>query len=145
MGFYGYDRILGRRSVGDMRCRRTKRENDVNNVVWFGSYGKNADGTAKFYNDSDKHDNFSEEQESVKDSLTQRLSVIENELWYAINYGLPLIGNASRVEMDAAIITIIDGHPDVSEITSFESEFIGHSYHAKIEIQSAYGVINISI
>ena len=130
-----------------MNCRRIKRENGKNIVVWFGSYGINNDGTAKFYNVNNKHDNISIEQEAVADSLTQRLSVIEGELWYSINEGLPLLERIkSKVELDASVTEIILGHPNVSSITSFESQLTNnHDYSARIEIETKYGLIELNI
>ena len=130
-----------------MNCRRIKRENGKNIVVWFGSYGINNDGTAKFYNVNNKHDNISIEQEAVADSLTQRLSVIEGELWYSINEGLPLLERIkSKVELDASVTEIILGHPNVSSISSFESQLTNnHDYSAKIEIETKYGLIELNI
>ena len=95
---------------------------EFNNVVWFGSYGITADGHSKFYNENDIHDNFADKQQGVCDSLTQRLSVIRGELWYNINFGLPLLEKIeSKIAIDAAISEIVLAHPDVEEIATFES------------------------
>lgn len=130
-----------------MNCRRVKRVNGKNIIVWFGSYGVNKDGTAKFYNINDKHDNISTEQEGVADSLTQRLSVIEGELWYSITEGLPLLNKVkSKVELDATITEIIFGHPDVLEISTLESQINDkREYSAKIEVETSYGEVTINV
>ena len=130
-----------------MNCRRVKRVNGKNIIVWFGSYGVNKDGTAKFYNINDKHDNISTEQEGVADSLTQRLSVIEGELWYSITEGLPLLNKVkSKVELDATITEIIFGHSDVLEISTLESQINDkREYSAKITVETSYGEITINI
>lgn len=125
-----------------MKCRALK----DGNVVWFGSYGKNADGTAKFYNSSDKHISYSDEQQSVADALTQKLSVIKGELWYRVNYGLPLFERIkSKAYLDTVVIDIITGHEDVTQINSFKSQIIDKHYTCNAEIQSKYGVINFQI
>ena len=129
-----------------MRCRRLKKFNNVNNVVWFGSYGINGDGTAKFYNEDNIHDNFGDKQEAVSDSLTQHLSIIEQELWYATNYGLPLLEKLnSKVEIDAAIAEIVLANPDVLFIKEFSSEKEGHNYSANMVVQSTFGDITLNI
>ena len=130
-----------------MNCRRVKRVNGKNIIVWFGSYGVNKDGTAKFYNINDKHDNISTEQEGVADSLTQRLSVIEGELWYSITEGLPLLNKVkSKVELDATITEINFGHSDVLEISTLESQINDkREYSAKITVETSYGEVTINI
>lgn len=127
-----------------MRCRTIKRANDRIHIVWFGSHGKNADGTAKFYNDN--HDNFSTDAKAVADSLTQKLSVIRQELWFAVNHGLPLLEKtSSKIEMDSAVVEIVLGHEDVQEILEFESEIFQHHYSATLQVQTIYGVTEVEI
>ena len=130
-----------------MNCRRVKRENGKNIIVWFGSYGINEDGTAKFYNINDKHDNISTEQEAVGDSLTQRLSVIEGELWYSITEGLPLLNKIkSKIELDASVTEIVLGHPDVVSITSFSSQVNDkREYSTTFTVETEYGSLDVSI
>ena len=129
-----------------MRCRRVIKDNNINNIVWFGSYGKNLNGTAKFYNTNNKHDNFSEEKEAVKDSLTQRLSILEGELWYDIYFGLPLLNKVrSKIELDSAIINIVMDHQNVKSIEEFESSFINNQYNAKLNILTNFGELLIII
>lgn len=129
-----------------MRTRRVKKDNDKLNVVWFGSYGKNSDGTAKFYNPDDKHDNYSDEQQGVADSLMQRLSVIEGELWYNVEIGLPLLEkNKTKLSMDAAVSEMILEHPNVIQIEQFESEIINNKYSAYVIIQSTYGTLELTV
>ena len=129
-----------------MRCRRIITDTDKKKkVVWFGSYGKNEDGTAKFY-DNTKHNNFSDKQEGVADSLTQRLSVIKGELWYNISYGLPLFEKQkSKVAIDSFIGSTITTHPDVTSIESFKSQVIDKNYTCTIVINTVYGQINLEI
>ena len=128
-----------------MRYRRVIRDNDINNIVWFGSYGVNYDGTAKFAGPG-RHANFSSEQVGVKDSLTQQLNTIEGELWYAINFGIPLMDNfTSKSELDTEIMSMILSHPEVQTILSFNSKVNGRSYTCNAEIQSTFGVITLSV
>lgn len=127
-----------------MRCRRITRGFSGNNIVWFGSYGKNSDGTAKFYQ-ADKS-NFSSDAEAVADSLVQKLSVIRQELWFAVNHGLPLLEKtSSKLEMDSAVVEIVMSHEDVQEMLEFESEIFQHKYSADMQILTTYGVTEIEI
>lgn len=129
-----------------MRCRRLKKVGNTHNLVWFGSYGKNLDGTAKFYNDNDKHDNYADNQQGVADDLVQRLSIIQNELWYAFEYGLPLFAKVTKVvEIDMEVMEIILSHENVYSIISFNSWLDKHTYHANVKVQSTFGLIDIAV
>jgi hypothetical protein len=128
-----------------MRTRRIVRFADENRVVWFGSYGMNSDGTAMFFNEYDVHDNFSEGKEMVADSLTQYLSVIEGEIWYAVTYGLPLVENLSKIEMDAEVANIVMSHPNVESIELFESILRGRHYECHMTLNTTFGELEVSI
>lgn len=99
-----------------------------------------------FFNNLDKHDNYSDEQQGVVDSLTQRLSVIKGELWYNVSYGVPLLDKVrSKGIMDAYIISIIVHHPDVVRVENFNSSISKHSYSCYADIISKYGTIQIKM
>lgn len=122
-----------------MSCRRIV----DGNVVWFGSVGTDVNGKALFIS-SDKHDNYSTEAESVKDSLTQRLSVIRGELWNDIYTGLPLLEKTkSTSSMDSAIAEIILKHPNVYSILTFTSKMEKTSYHCSVTVQTTYGIVEV--
>lgn len=133
-----------------MRCRRLKTWADEfgtqhRDLVWFGSYGLNTDGTAKFYSE-DKHDNYASAQEGVADSLTQRLSVLKYELWYSVNYGLPLVDKLkSKVSLDSFVASTVSSHPDVTSIAEFTSSIKNKKYACDMRIVTEYGVIVLSI
>lgn len=140
-----------------MKCRRLKLEYDAGgniirrDVVWFGSYGINHDGTAKFYNSTNKHDNYATGKQAVADSLTQRLNVLQGELWYSVNEGFPLWENHKNTNvLDIYITSTILKHPDVSEVIEFSSEITqkeGQNYHiysARVRIMTKYGELTIS-
>lgn len=112
-----------------MRCR-----NSVgNNIVWFGSSGITEEGKAK------KADNFVENEKAVAQSLKQKLSIIQGELWYHINYGLPLYNKIkSKGVFDAVILGIIEDHPSVKKIVSFESSIVNHKYTFTFTINTIY-------
>lgn len=84
--------------------------------------------------------NYHEGAEGVADSLTQRLSVIKGELWYQINFGLPLTDkHSSPVIFDMVIADIITAHPAVAGLKSFTSQKTGHTYSFNGVIQTIFG------
>ncbi len=140
-----------------MKCRRLKLEYDAGgnilrrDIVWFGSYGVNHDGTAKFYNAKNKHDNYATGKQAVADSLTQRLNVLQGELWYAVNTGFPLWEKHKNTNvLDIYITSTILKHPDVSEVIEFSSEITqkeGQNYYiysANVRIMTKYGELTIT-
>lgn len=113
-----------------MRCRKIV----DGNVVWFNKVNKETklDGS------------FSEAQQSVVDSLTQRLSVIKTELWYDISYGLPLFDKVkNKIAMDGAVASIVTSHPDVISMSSFESTIVNKKYSCKFQAVTKYGNVQV--
>lgn len=130
------------RRVIDERSATTRRRT----IVWFGSYGTNADGTAKFVSKTDKHDNFSSENTMVRDCLIQRLSVIKHELWYNYQYGMPLVDDdTAKVTIDTFVMKTIQEHQDVLGITSFESFLEKHDYHCDVQFTTKFGNTSLSL
>lgn len=130
-----------------MRCRRIK----DNEIIWFGSAG--LDKTQPVYDNegeligykAKKTENFADKQDAVANSLTQRLSVLKNELWYNMSYGLPLFDNIkSKVFMDSSVTQIIMQHPDVVRIESFSSNIVDKTYTFSCKIMSSYGLIEMN-
>lgn len=113
-----------------MRCRKIV----DGNVVWFNKVNK-----------ATKLDSsFSEAQQSVVDSLTQRLSVIKTELWYNISYGLPLFDKVkNKIAMDGAVASIVTSHPDVISMSSFESAIVNKKYSCKFQAVTKYGNVQV--
>lgn len=130
-----------------MKTRRVKVDTQGNkHIVWFGSYGINDNGTAKFYNATNKHDNYSAKQQSVVDSLIQRLSVIKGELWYKVNEGVPLFDKyRSKGIVDAELLSIVMRHPEVVSIVEFSSKIDKTFYSCNIKILSIYGEIEVNL
>ena len=113
-----------------MRCRKIV----DGNVVWFNKVNKETklDGS------------FSEAQQSVVDSLTQRLSIIKTELWYDISYGLPLFDKVkNKIAMDGAVASIVTSHPDVISMSSFESTIVNKKYSCKFQAVTKYGNVQV--
>lgn len=132
-----------------MRVRRIVDEKSgttrKRSVVWFGSYGVNTDGTAKFVNKNNKHDNFATGDDMVRDCLIQRLSVIRHELWYNYQYGMPLVDNDSaKIAIDSFVMKTVQQHPDVLEIIKFKSWLEKHDYHCEIKFNTSFGNNSLS-
>ena len=145
-----------------MRCRRITKDGTI---VWFGSTGTKQvlydfgftcgddkicgapyKHLALFVDENDKHANYSDKKEAVKDSLTQRLSVIKNELWYDYQYGLPLTDKVrNKAIMDAYVIKIILAHPDVLDIEGFESIQEKNNYSCYFIVNTIYGQIELGM
>ena len=142
-----------------MRTRKLiKDENNKFHLVWFGSYGKNLDGTAKFvgdvdldkqygYEDNGKHENYSVLAEGVRDDLIQRLSVIRGELWYNITIGMPIfIKIKKKGILDSYIINEVLNCPDVTGIVKFTSSVKNNvNYSCELLVNTTYGEIKFSI
>lgn len=113
------------------------------NVIRFKISSKNK---MNWYNENDKHDNYAKEQEGVATSLTQRLSVLKNELWYNINEGLPLIDKyRNKNILDSYVASTILKHPDVINISEFTSSLNKNSYSCKVVVNTIYGNVDLTI
>lgn len=94
---------------------------------------------------TNRHDNYAMNQESVSQSLNQRLSVIRGELWYAINLGFPMSrSNLTKNIVDSYIINVISQHEDVMKILSFTSFVNKNNYVANVEILTRYGSVEFT-
>lgn len=84
--------------------------------------------------------NYSSGQESVKDGLVPRLSVIKGELWYKKSYGLPLMEKIkSKGIYDSIIVNYMMEYPDVANLVDFSSYLDGHSYVYDTTIMTVFG------
>lgn len=120
-----------------MKCRKS-----INgNIVWFGKTSETSEIIS----------NYSTATDAVIDSLIQRLSIIKGELWYQVNYGLPITEKyKSKGIFDAIITDIISGHPGVKYIKSYSStveksvytfnSFIVSIYGDEFELKNSYAV-----
>ena len=106
-----------------MRCRRIIGKN----IVWFGSQGVNTDTSSEDYGKKIPSVNYSDGSIAVRDSLTQRLSVIKGELWFNLLSGIPLLDEKSPSILDSYISKTILEHPDVISIENFDREIINRS------------------
>lgn len=101
-----------------MKSRKCiKNNNGKYDIVWFGSRGIDPITGNKI-----PAENYSTEQEGVRDSLVQRLSVLKGELWYKMSYGLPLFDKIrDKGIYDAVVLNIVQSHPDVKTVVDFKS------------------------
>jgi len=147
-----------------MRCRQTIEYTDnIGNkhkaVVWF---GKVIIGTTEHYCSNDiacswdlavqqyqligRYDNYVDKQNAVVSSLTQRLSVLRGELWYAINQGMPLVDKVvSKGIIDSYVVSTVTRHPDVLSIQQFSSSLIKHSYTCNFTVLTRFGELIVSV
>lgn len=141
-----------------MRCRTMIEEDGKRNIVWFGSYGKNEDGTAKKAYVLDQSEdapkpgvqqansNFSSDLQAIADDLTQKLSVMRGELWHSMNFGLPLLDKVkNKTLIDTAVADLVLKQKEVNSILSFGSYVSNHIYSCKLTIQTTLGDIIISV
>ena len=105
------------------------------------------DSTKSFFAwKSIKTENFATKQRSIASSLTQKLSVLRSELWYSINYGIPLLEKQkSKLTIDSFISSVVLEHDDVVKILSFSSSVTNHKYSCNMQILSTYGEIDLTI
>ena len=98
------------------------------------------------YSEPEKADSFVYQQEGVAADLTQRLSVLKNELWYQINYGLPLLDKIkSKAVVDASVLDVITSHPNVVRVSKFESQVLNRKYSCKATIESEFGPVQLNL
>ena len=95
---------------------------------------------------SAKAENFVDEQDAVVSALNQQLKIIKGELWYKMNFGLPLFDKiASKIQMDSAVIDIITNHKDVIVVNDFTSYISKGKYSCSMIVKTKYGDIPLSI
>lgn len=84
--------------------------------------------------------NYVEDTDAVVVSLIQRLSVIKGELWWQVNYGMPLTDKVRGTTLyDMVVTDIITSHPGVASIQSYSSNIIGHTYTYTCTIKTIFG------
>lgn len=109
-------------------------------IVWFNSYGKDANGNKLPAN------SFLSNADYIANDLLQKLSVIKSELWYDVNFGIPLLDKPlSKQAIDTAVLSIITKHSAILAILNFQSTIVANVYTANITMSSIYGDISINI
>ena len=92
-----------------------------------------------------RNDNYAKTQEAVANSLNQRLSVLQGELWYATTNGWPIFSNPNKLICDTYLIETILEHPSVIFVDYFKSSIYNHTYSAYLEILTVYGKTSIEL
>ena len=83
--------------------------------------------------------NYSIKQRGVADNLIQWLSVLKNELWWQINYGLPILEkHKNKSIIDSVIINIVLSNRDVKNIIRFESKVENHIYKFSMIVDTVF-------
>lgn len=91
-------------------------------------------------------ENFVDKQDAVASALNEMLRVIKGELWYNVNFGIPLFDKvASKIQMDTAVMDIVNSHKEVVMIENFTSYITKNTYSCSMNIKTIYGDIAISI
>lgn len=113
--------------------------NDVlNGAFYTSSTSTTSIGTC--YLITPKTPNYVEDTDAVVVSLIQRLSVIKGELWWQVNYGVPLTDKVRGTTLyDMVITDIITSHLGVASIQSYSSNLVGHTYTYTCTIKTIFG------
>ena len=113
--------------------------------IVFKEYGK-AKKNLKTINGKESAASFVDEKEGIISSLTERLSVLQGELWYKASYGQPITSiTKSKILMDSFIVKVIESHPDVKSIDYFESYIENKKYYCYTTINTTYGNIELNL
>lgn len=120
---YEIDLLMNAKVISDYKNKK------IYNITWMDNPNYN-NGIDNSYNSN---------KDSIVDSLIQRLSIIKGELWYQINYGIPLFDKINNNNIfDSAIIKIILSHPAVKNIESFNSKIVNNQFQFNTVINTIY-------
>lgn len=111
-------------------------------VAWFNSFGVDNDGNKL------STTNFVENNAYISSELTQKLSVIKNELWYDFTNGLPLTDKVNKkVIIDNYVLSTIQQQNGVLDIISFTSNIASnnHTYRCNVVIHTIFGQLKLTI
>lgn len=90
-------------------------------------------------------DSYATGLEGISQSLTQRLSLIQGELYHFTNLGFPLTNNViDKIPMDAYLSKTVLHHPNVLSIKNLSSQIVSHNYIAYININTTAGDLNMT-
>lgn len=123
-----------------MKCRAIRN----GNVAIFGSVGKNPDGTSiQAIGNQQSYDVFTL---GICSDLTQRLSVLKGELWYAATTGLPITDKVkSKMTLDLYVADTVTAHPDVIDVKNLSSSTENGRYTCTMTIETIYGDLTMAI
>ena len=98
------------------------------------------------YSQCEKAETFVADLDAITCALNERLRVIKGELWYNISFGLPLFDKvASKIQMDSAVLNIVNSQKGVEAVTEFNSTIVKSEYRCTMKIKTQYGDATISI
>ena len=90
--------------------------------------------------------NFEENADAVINSLYQKLYTLKRELWYSVNFGMPLVEkNKSKVNIDSFILQTLSQQEGVRNILVFNSKVENGEYKCNMELDTIYGDVNLSV
>lgn len=92
-----------------------------------------------------RQNSYADGLDGVSQSLNQRLSLIQGELYHFMNSGYPLLNNSCDKQMcDAYLINTILNHRDVISIKEMTSKVVNHNYIATIKVLTKYGDLTLN-
>lgn len=83
-------------------------------------------------------------RDAVSQSLTQRLSLLEGELYHYIRAGFPSFKKANKNILDSYVVKVILNHPEVKSISSYQSRVENRIYYMNADIVTIYGELDFS-
>lgn len=83
-------------------------------------------------------------REAVSQSLIQRLSLLEGELYHYIRAGFPSFKKANKNILDSYVVKVILNHPEVKSISSYQSKVEDRIYYMNANIITIYGELDFS-
>lgn len=115
-------------------------------------YEHDSDGDLVIYRSSNKVekdesgniDSYANSREAVSQSLIQRLSLIEGELYHYTTSGFPSFKKANKNILDSYVIRVILNHPEVRSISSYQSKVENRIYYMNANIVTIYGELSFS-
>lgn len=112
--------------VGNSPCKITIIFNDVSEIVYT--------------------NNFDDKRVGIKNSLVQKLSTLQNELWFDYLFGMPITNKAkSKLTIDSFIISTIDQEPNIKSIKKFDSKIENKHYFCDMIVETDFGDLEITV
>lgn len=109
-------------------------------VVWFGSRGRDENGRAV------PAENYAVDANAVRAAVIEKLSVLQKELWYDKDFGMPLVTKVkTKALIDAHVAAVISGNPGVLKIDTFVSSIRGREYRCEATVVTEYGTVELQI
>lgn len=147
---YGYDYCNLETSGGEFLVDSDNKYLAVRTKFIY-KYEHDSDGNLVIYKSSNKDEgsrdgvsNYASGREAVSQSLIQRLSLIEGELYHYLTAGYPSFKKANKNILDSYTVKVILNHPEVKSISSYQSRVENRIYYLSANIVTIYGELNFS-